>query len=224
MITVLFWLIWEFIRFPQYPLFLTILAFLVEEMIGIYIICFIIIRVVLLLMFINRLFLLFTIQVKPLHSDGSGGLGSLGHIWWISVGMMFAISLAFLAVSQRFASPGGIIIITALYLVFILALVIGWLALPHHMMLQARNELLQPITDEYEQAVKETLPSITGDTATIVAGTERLTALQDRYKLLRDNFPVWPLEIVQMRRLGVVLILPALLSILPALLDLLTKR
>ncbi len=79
MITVLFWLIWEFIRFPQYPLFLTILAFLVEEMIGIYIICFIIIRVVLLLMFINRLFLLFTIQVKPLHSDGSGGLGSLGH-------------------------------------------------------------------------------------------------------------------------------------------------
>jgi len=203
---------------------LTILAFLVEEMIGIYIICFIIIRVVLLLVFINRLFLLFTIQVKPLHSDGSGGLGSLGHIWWISVGMMFAISLGILAVSQRFASLGGITIIATLYLVFILTLVIGWLALPHHMMLQARNELLQPITDEYEQAVKETLPSITGDTATIVAGTERLTALQDRYKLLRDNFPVWPLEIVQMRRLGIVLFLPVVLSILPTLLDLLTKR
>ena len=75
-----------------------------------------------------------------------------------------------------------------------------------------------------EQAVKEALPSITGDTATIVSGTERLSALQDRYKLLRDNFPVWPLEIMQMSRLGVVLILPALLSILPALFDLFTKK
>ena len=68
------------------------------------------------------------------------------------------------------------------------------------------------------------MPSITGDTASIVAGTERLLALQDRYKLLRDTFPVWPLEIMQMRRLGIVLILPALLSLLPTLLDLFMKR
>jgi hypothetical protein len=223
MISVLFWFVWEFIRMHQIPLFLNILIFLSQEGVAIYIICFIIIRVVLLLLFINRLFLLFTIQVKPLHSDGSGGLGSLGYILWISAGMMIAISLGFLAASQRFASPGGIIILTVLYLVFISALVIGWLALPHHMMLQARNELLQPITDEYEKAVKETLPSITGDTATIVADTERLTALQDRYKLLHDNFPVWPLEITQMRRLSVVLILPALISILPVIVQLIPK-
>ena len=177
-----------------------------------------------LLVLINRLFLLFTIQVKPLHSDGSGGLGSLGHIGWINVGMIFAISLIVLVVTQRVAaSPAEIIIVTASYLVSILALVFGWLALPHHMMIQAREELLQPLADEYERAVKETLPSITGDPATIEAGTQRLSALQDRYKLLRDNFPVWPLEIVQMRRLGVALILPALLALLPSFLNLFTK-
>jgi hypothetical protein len=91
-------------------------------------------------------------------------------------------------------------------------------------MLQARTELLQPLTDEYEQALKDTLPSISGDTATLVAGTERLSTLQDRYKLLRDTFPVWPIEIIQMRRLGVALLLPALLALLPALLGWLTKQ
>jgi len=42
--------------------------------------------------------------------------------------------------------------------------------------------------------------------------------------LLRDNFPVWPLEIMQMRRLGVVLIVPVLLSLLPSILNLLFPK
>jgi hypothetical protein len=224
-ITVPVWLQNVFVVHRQIPLFWNFFSFLVGGMPGVYIVCFTLVRVVLMLVFITRLFLLFTIQVKPLHSDGSGGLGSLGHIGWINVGMIFAISLIVLVVTQRVAaSPAEIIIVTASYLVSILALVFGWLAIPHHIMLQARKELLQPITDEYQQVVKETMPSITGDTASIVAGTERLSALQDRYKLLRDNFPVWPLEIMQMRRLGIALILPALLSLLPSLLDLFTKR
>lgn len=223
MFTLLTWLQNAFIQHPHIPLFWNVYGLLVGILPEIYIIGFILVRVVLLLVFINRLFLLFTIHVKMLHPDGSGGLGSLEHIGWISVGMMFAISLAILAVTQRFVSPVGIIITTASYIVFILALLIGWLALPHHMMIQAREELLQPLADEYERAVKETFPSITGDTEAIVAGTERLSALQDRYKLLRDNFPVWPLEIMQMRRLGVVLIVPVLLSLLPSFLNLFTK-
>jgi hypothetical protein len=68
---------------------------------------------VLLLVFINRLFLLFNIQVKMLHPDGSGGLGSLEYILWISVGMMLAFSLGILAITQRLTSPVLIIVITA---------------------------------------------------------------------------------------------------------------
>jgi len=224
MLTLLYWLQVVFIQHSQIPLFWNIFSLVVGIMPGIYLVCFILVRIVLLLVFINRLFLLFTIQIKPLHADGSGGLGSLGHILWMSVAMMFAISLAILTNIEYFATPVAIIIVTASYLLLILAIAIGCLALPHSMMLQKRMELLRPITNEYEQVVKETLASITGDTATIVAGTERLSALQDRYKLLRDNFSVWPLEIMQMRRLGVALILPVLLSLLPSLLSLFTKK
>src|SRR5690242_6955830 len=106
----------------------------------------------LLLLFINRLFLLFLIQVKPLHADGSGGFGSLAHILWISTGMLFAISLAIVAVPQSFASTATIMTIIVLYILFILTLFSEWLALPHHIMLQTRERLLQPITDEYSRA------------------------------------------------------------------------
>ena len=224
MLTILYWLQVVFVQHSQIPLFWNVFFLLVGVIPGIYLVCFILVRVVLLLVFINRLFSLFTIQVKLLHADGSGGLGSLGRILWISVGMMFAISLAILAAPQAFASPVAIFIITVSYLVLVLALVIGCLALPHHIMLLARQELLKDITKEYEQAVEETMPSLKCDTAAIEAGTKRLSALQERYKLLRDNFPVWPLEIMQMRRLGVAFIVPVLLSLLPSFLNLFTGK
>lgn len=223
-ITVVYLPVYVFIQRPHLPFFWTVPGFLIGGMPGIYIICFILVRIVLLFVFINRLFSRLTLQVKLLHADGSGGLGSLGRIGWISVVMILALSLALLAVTQRLLTTPGIVMLAALYLLCILALVIGWLALPHHWMLLARQEFLQDITNEYQQAVEAAKPSLKGDTTAIEAGTKRLSALQDRYKLLRDTFPVWPLEIVQMRRLGVAFIVPALLSLLPSLLDLFTKR
>ena len=68
------------------------------------------------------------------------------------------------------------------------------------------------------------MPSIRGDTVAIVAGTERLAALQKLYEQVRESFPTWPIEIVQMRGLAVVLILPVLISLLPALFGVFTKK
>lgn len=155
---------------PRIPLFRDVLYFLVGIIPAIYIICFILVRIVLLLMFVNQLFTTFTLHVKPLHSDGSGGLGSLGHLAKISIGMVFAISLAILSDPQSLANPEGIILATTLYFFFSLALVTGWLAIPHHWMLLARQEFLQDITNEYEQAVQETKPSLISFSALLMRG------------------------------------------------------
>jgi hypothetical protein len=206
------------------PLFWQFVAFLLGYVPLLYILYFVLLRVILLIVGINRLFLLFTMQVKPLHADGSGGLGSLGLILWVSVGMIVAMSLAVVAVTQLYPSSFDLEIILAVYSVSVVALVIGWLVLPHRVMVQARTELLQPLTQEYERAIRETMPSIRGDTTAIVAGTERLAALQKRYEQVRESYPTWPIEIVQMRGLAVVLILPVLISLLPALFDVFTKK
>lgn len=206
------------------PLFWQFVALLLGYVPLLYLLSFVLLRVILLIVGINRLFVLFTMQVKPLHADGSGGLGSLGLILWVNVGMIVAISLAVLAETQLFPYDPDLELMIAVYSVSVVALVIGWLVLPHRVMLHARTELLQPLTQEYERAIRETMPSIRGDTAAIVAGTERLAALQKRYEQVRESFPTWPIEIVQMRGLAVVLILPVLISLLPALFDVFTKK
>jgi hypothetical protein len=206
------------------PLFWQFVAFLLGYVPLLYVLSFVLLRVILLIVGINRLFVLFTMQVKPLHADGSGGFGSLGLILWVNVGMIVAVSLAVLAETQLFPYDPDLELMIAVYSVSVVALVIGWLVLPHRVMLQARTELLQPLTQEYERAIRETMPSIRGDTAAIVAGTERLAALQKRYEQVRESFPTWPIELVQMRGLAVVLILPVLISLLPALFDVFTKK
>jgi hypothetical protein len=174
---------------------------------------------------INQLFHRFIIQIKPLHPDGSGGLGPLNQFFWIATALIVIGICAVIALSPGQKMDLGFIFagITS-YLIAIPALVAAWLALPHHVMLHARNELLQPLAEEYERAIRETMPSTRDETAAVVAGTERLAALQKRYEQIHNSFPTWPIELVQMRRLALVLILPILLSLLPSLLDFFIKR
>jgi hypothetical protein len=63
-----------------------------------------------------------------------------------------------------------------------------------------------------------------GDVAAIKEGTERLAALRKSYEEVRDSIPTWPIEIMQMRGLVTLLILPVLLTLLPLLLGLFTQK
>ena len=76
----------------------------------------------------------------------------------------------------------------------------------------------------YERALSETMSGAMSDLAAINEGTERLAALRKRYDEVRDSFPTWPIEIMQLRGLVTLLILPVLLALLPLLLDLFTKK
>ena len=166
----------------------------------------------------NRLFHVFVIRVKPLHPDGSGGLGLFNYFLWISVAMMMIGICSTISLGLHGFNVTYLLAAIACYLITLPSLLTAWLALPHHVMVQVRNELLQPLTDEYERAISETMASAKGDNEAIIAGTERLAALQKRYEQVRNSFPTWPIEIVQLRRL------PLLLSLLPSFLDVLTKK
>jgi hypothetical protein len=170
----------------------------------------------------NRLFHIFTIRVRPLHPDGSGGLGVFNRFLWISITLVM-IGVCF-ALSSRSLDLTFFLGAIATYLITVPLLLIAWLVLPHHVMVQARNELLQPLTNEYERALCETMSGAMGDTAAINEGTERLVALRKRYEEVRNSFPTWPIEIMQLRGMMTLLILPVLLALLPLLVDLFTKK
>ena len=50
--------------------------------------------------------------------------------------------------------------------------------------------------------------------SSIVAGTSRLAALKQRYDLVQETFPIWPVEVQDLHRLVATGSLPALLPLL----------
>jgi hypothetical protein len=183
-----------------------------------------VIRLLLSLIFINWLFAGFTLQIKPLHPDGAGGLGTLSHLLWASISIMLWEALLLLASvlarNLSWLSFSEMILLGAIYITLTPALLIGWLIFPHAMMVKSRDELLQPLTDEYQQALLQSLSINTHDTRSLVSTTRRLTVLKQRYDLLHDSFPTWPMETSTFNRIGATVVLPLILPIVTSLITL----
>jgi len=64
------------------------------------------------------------------------------------------------------------------------------------------------------------LSSTERDTRALVAETRRLAVLKQRYDLVRDTFPTWPVEISTISRLVVTVIFPLILALLTSLITL----
>jgi hypothetical protein len=80
---------------------------------------------------LNRVFSSFTINVHPLHPDGSGGLGALHQLLWLSTavvvaGVCFIVALSSRGINHVFFS----VLLFGLLIVFP-AMLTMWLALPH---------------------------------------------------------------------------------------------
>ena len=179
------------------------------------------IRLLIALVFANRLFRTFTIQVNPLDTDGYAGLGILGRILILSVALLVTVAVASLVMNGAFlfGAPNifsilEAIVLTLFYLAMIPILLFGWLFLPHQVMQEARDSVLESLATEFQQAIVQTTPAPNDDAATIKAGTDRLSELQRRYQFLQDTYPTWPLEVRQIRRLVATVSLPALFTLL----------
>ena len=79
-----------------------------------------VVRLLLALIFTNRLFTRFKLQITPLHPDGSGGLAILGHLLWLSIGILLWVALLLvIAVISRNLSPlslSEMVLLGAIYL------------------------------------------------------------------------------------------------------------
>lgn len=183
-------------------------------------------RLLISLVFANRVFHSFTIHVKPLHPDGAGGLGVMRHVVWISALIILGTTLTFFETIQLLTNPNAIsstldtIVLIAAYVILTPTLILGWLTMPHLLMLKARNAALKPLVDEFQAITEHPQAIANAETASILADNDRLTAIKTRYSLIWDTFPTWPLELNQARRLVATLSIPALISFLPYMIDL----
>ncbi len=92
-------------------------------------------RLVLVAICLNRVFSSFTITVCPLHLDGSGGLGALRQLLWISTAMLITGLCFIAALLSRDIDHVFVIVLLFGYLIVFPAMLMVWLALPHREML-----------------------------------------------------------------------------------------
>jgi hypothetical protein len=186
---------------------------------GMYAAFYVIVRLLVVSVFTNRLFHLFYMRVNPLHPDGCGGLGVLGRLLTVSVLIATALGAAWvggvLSAGIHSLLRLEVVILGACYVVFTPLLLIGWLASPHRAMKEARDAALQPLADEFQRAIAQAVPSAQDDAAAIKAGTDRLAELKRRYEFLRDSFPVWPMRTQPLRSLVGTAVLPLISSLIP---------
>ena len=214
------------------PLWMRILTLVVYTPI-MYAVFLNVVRLLVILVFTNWLFHLYTIHLNPLDPDGSAGLGKLGTMLSISMLLMATMGVTVLVVIHPEFLSGSLpanyglqlrvqaVLFGILYFMLTAGLFIGWLTLPHQVMQEACDETLKPLADEFQQAIAETMPSSKQDANAIKAGTDRLAELKRRYELLQDTYPTWPLAIEQVRRLVATVSIPALLPLaLPFIKDL----
>ena len=200
------------------------LAVLIAYSPGLYSVFFSVVRLLIALVFTVRLFRSFTIQVNPLHPDGSGGLAVIGRLLLVSVLIATAIGATAVVMSLLQLSSGlnplwrmETLLLGAIYVLLTPLLLFGWLWTPHRAMQEARDRVLKSLADEFRQSIQRTMPSAQDDAAGVKAGTERLDEIKRRYDFLRDSFPVWPIQGFVSRGLVATSILPFLSTVISGL-------
>jgi hypothetical protein len=177
-----------------------------------------IIRIVVTFVAINWLLWTFTIQIRPMHPDGSGGLGMLTKLMWLCVTMLLWDALllytGLISRNTNVFSTFEISLLGTIYIALVPLVLLGWTLLPHLAMVKARDNYLQPLADELYQLLMQNMHSPNVDTGTMKATTDRLSELEQRIDFVRTTFPTWPVELMSLSRLLGALILPPLIAFL----------
>ena len=169
------------------------------------------------LLFSNRLFKHFHFHLSPLHPDGCAGLGQMENALWISTILLATIGIAALVMNAAFLtgtftyfSFGEAVVIGLVYLALIPTLLLGWTLIPHQVMVNGANEVLQPLADSFKTNIDTDTPRPSESSLEIKEDTDKLAELKRRYGILDDTFPLWPTQ--RIRRHIATLGIPAIIT------------
>lgn len=166
--------------------------------------------------FIGRFFQSFKIQVNPMSPDGAGGMGFVGQMLITSALIATAFGAAATGLVYVNLAAGNhplgrveIIILSLIYLVLTPLLFYSLMWSPHQALIRARETALKPLADEYQRASAQAIRSKKNSVETLKSKTDHLVEIKRQYELIRDSFPIWPLDTRSLRNLLATSILPA---------------
>jgi len=171
----------------------------------------------------NKLFRSFTINVRPLHPDGAGGLSPLGAF---ALRLSYPITLiGFILVltpmtrqylidgSFRISLTGDIVAGLVLYAAFAPFVFFAPLAAAHSSMKQARFGTLLRLANQFDREYLNLEAGLAHSAKPAHARLQRISLLRSMYNEVR-RFPVWPFNSDNLARFATSTVSPIALAVL----------
>lgn len=176
--------------------------------------------------FIGRFFQSFRIQVNPMSPDGAGGIGFVGQMLVTSALIATAFGAAATGLVYVNLAAGNhplgrveIIILSLIYLILTPLLFYSLMWSPHRALIRARETALKPLADEYQRTSTQAIRSKKNSVEALKSKTDHLVEIKRQYELIRDSFPIWPLDTRSLRNLLATSILPAVSTLFSGLIS-----
>lgn len=176
--------------------------------------------------FIGRFFQSFRIQVNPMSPDGAGGIGFVGQMLITSALIATAFGAAATGLVYVNLAAGNhplgrveIIILSLIYLILTPLLFYSLMWSPHRALIRARETALKPLADEYQRTSTQAIRSKKNSVEALKSKTDHLVEIKRQYELIRDSFPIWPLDTRSLRNLLATSILPAVSTLFSGLIS-----
>jgi len=186
-----------------------------------YILSLTVIREIVNIFWLYRLFHEIPIRVQLMHPDRAGGFRFIGQYFsvltYLVIAIGYGLSIDFFIMPLINGEPiylgPEVIFAWMLYLILVPTSFITPLWSIHQAMKQKKATVLKIISDQFNHGVNETLSSLNGDEGTISKNLEKTKELQKIYSLIEDQYPTWPLSLHQRRNLSISALIPIITSI-----------
>jgi len=191
--------------------------------VGFYAFAVLFVQCVLGIYWLNRLFKSFTIDVRPLHPDGAGGLSHLGNF---ALKLSYLITIVGLLLVQTavtrhyiahrsfgFSPETEIVVGLVVYMVVAPIVFFAPLAAAHRSMREAKKSLLLKIDDRFAAAYNDIQDKLEDENTDLEGELKTFKELQELHDMVR-KFPVWPFNADNLRRFGTSWMLPIMLGVL----------
>lgn len=195
---------------------------------GMYSLCFCLYNIAVTIVSLRKLFNDTTIELSPWHPDRCGGLQGINRY---SLNLSYAIAIVGVVLSTLIIREVELGTITTYYLgwigiiaylVFAPLLFFLPLGTAHAAMKRARDKYLLLLANQFNDEYGFTKNQIETDPDKLKAKVDKIKHLKELYKTTED-FPIWPFDIVSLRRFMAITTAPLIPGILSLALDLIKK-
>ncbi|MGC1376843.1 MAG: hypothetical protein WA821_11490 [Anaerolineales bacterium] len=188
------------------------------------------IRTVVAINWLNRLFKDFDVDVRVLHPDSAGGLAPISRFSTVIVYTIAAAAIANVSGDILDAAHLGKAYIDCLvtqpfslfffisYCIFAPIVFFAPLTVAHTAMKRAKDEFITKLSDQYEIEISHINTLLVGDSVELKDSLSKLAELQELHNIA-SKFPVWPFNTSNLVRLFGSIVAPLLLSFISILME-----